>query len=341
MKHAKTPPRTPLCHPRVDGMGGKPWLAGCLVLLTSLTMPGLTACRTPNIETTLEEQQPMEEPREDGPAWQAALLAEASVESREIALAEDVFAFDQIVFRADQAPVESEMMWLVMHSTLDWLARREQARGAVSYGYNALMAELEPGAQGMTGPLRVELTFLSSRHRQGGKVREALGVRLWREVDGRIPTLTLVMRRTDNQGAKHLIEEVLVWSHPDLEGGEGSALISSECLALTPGTKSAEELASGCFTPNMGEHAAAIGSIQTALEGIIWSNLSGTHYVETPLRERQEAQGSWEETLHPGLSAALGVRRREREIEEVDASTSFPPRVDIDAIFTDSSSMVK
>lgn len=302
------------------------------LLFVALCSSLSSGCKTTEAAqpTTHKEQLDLEESA--GPAWQKALLDVASAGSTEIPRHEGMFAFDHIVFRADHAPAESEMMWLVVHSTLDWLSRREGADTSVAHGYSALMAELEPGAPGASDPLKVEIVFLTSEHRQGGAVREALAMRLWRRVDQRIPTLTIMMRRSEG-GSRSPFEEVLVWSHPDLRGGEGSALIAMQCLNIHQGTQGLETLKADCPTQGVGEHAAAITSIQTALDGIIWSSLSGTNYVETTLRDRQIEGDAWEETLHPGLLPSLGLPRREREIEEVSGATAFPPRVDIDEIF--------
>lgn len=303
-----------------------------LVTLLLLVLALATACKSSRAKPATPS--PLLDESERGPAWQKNLLPQARSDSREIALSPDVFAFDRIVFQADRAPAESEMMWLVIHATLDWLSRREATPPRVAQGYHALMAELEPGAPASNDPLKIEITFLSSKHRAGGSVQEALGVRLWRRVDQRIPTLTLVMHNAT--GSSRLpFEDVLVWSHPDLEGGEGSARIAGDCLSILKGTRPAKELGEPCPTGDMERHTAAIGSIQGALEGIIWHNLSGAGYVETPLREG--TQDAWDNTLHPGLSTSLGIPRRDRDIEEVPSSTAFPPRIDIEELFTDSS----
>jgi hypothetical protein len=284
-------------------------------LLGLLIVSTTWGCHTPTppdapIATTVNQD-------EDLPEWRKRAAPQLDAE---IAFAPTTFAFDHFVVSQDASV---EQIWLVLHPVLGWLANHERGED-IELGYVALMNELEPMAAGYDSRTHMEVSFLLAQE-PGGEAREALGVRLWRKVEGRTPTLSIVLWQ---DASRRALSSMQVWTHPDIDRGASSALITDTDAIIMRGIVSPDELEQALrSSPNDTTHQA---SLLPLIHGMVWPQFSDAAYLETPLRpvENSPAQG-----LHQGLKPALGLRIREREIDEVIPDTSFLPYIDVDSVF--------
>lgn len=284
---------------------------GLLGLLILSTMWGCRTTTTTDAPLTTITQD------EDLPEWRKRAAPQRDAE---ITFAPTTFAFDHFVVSQDASV---EQIWLVLHPVLGWLANHERGEDT-ELGYVALMNELEPMATGYDSQTRMEVSFLMTQE-PGGAASEALGIRLWRTVEERTPTLSIVLWQNASRRA---LSSMQVWTHPDVNKGASSALITDTDAIIVRGIVSPEELEQALNSaPDDTSHQA---SLLPLIHGMVWPQFSDAAYLETPLRPTEDNPA---QELHDGLKPALGLSIREREIDEVIPDTSFLPYIDVDSVF--------
>lgn len=286
--------------------------------LTRISLLGLLAtclwgCRTP--ATPSPSEQPAQQ--EDQPAWRRQAGPQ---QDAEIPFAPTTFAFDHFVVQED---ISLEHIWLVLHPVLGWLTN--QARGEeAELGYIALMNELEPLASGYDSRTRMEVSFLLETGADG-VAHEAMGIRLWRQIDERAPTLSVVLWQDPETMT---LSSMQLWAHPDVSGAASSAIITHTDALILPGIVSVKALEDGLARAT--GDTAHVASLLPLLQTMLWTQFSGAAYLETPLRPERALSPAG---LHAGLKPALGLTVRDREIDEVLPDTSFLPYLDVDGMF--------
>ncbi len=274
-------------------------------------------CRTPAAPERADTPPIIEEVEQ--PEW---VKRSEPCAATEIDLGDEAFAFDAFVVGAG---VSLESVWLVIHPVLGWLANHARG-GQAKFGYLALMNELDPMAQGYTSPTHLEVSYLLGKEIGREQLEEGISLRFWREVDERTPTLTMVLWY-DREASR--LGEVEIWTHPDVREGASSALITHDDALIMSGTLTRTELHDAFTTSTTSTTHSA--SLLPLLHGMLWQQLAGPAYMESPLRQESIEDVP---SLHDGLRPELGLVQRDRELDEVLEDTQFLPDVDVDAIFT-------
>lgn len=286
-----------------------------LPLSTLLTCALLTtACTHTHAPTKEVSMVDADEQRE----WQKQTLSNVA-EQPEINLGGTSFTFESLVLPEQ----EVEPLWITIYSVLDALRSQTQNK-KIEAGFQALMTELEPDARASTTPTRIELNYLSRQKNNGNAAQEGIGLRLWRAVDQRTPTLTVVLWREEHHPEP---EQILIWTHPDTHQGASSSILSQQCMLTTEGILPEQDLSTLC-TQSQAQGSELQHAILAASRVMLWSSFTGDRQEQLLEQTPQKST----DALHPGLSPHLGLTQQERDIEDVLADTHFPPRFDLDEL---------
>lgn len=200
--------------------------------------------------------------------------------------------------------------WGAIFVALDFVRTQPDAPAEVQATLKMLQATLEPDAE---QPSELDITFLASRAGDW----EAMVVRLWHRLpSGGVPGVAIMLRREAGQA---LPSQVWLWAvSGHAPGAPLSARVEQRgALVIKQGI---DALAAG-----EGQPASGAEVVLQVLRAALWEPCVGEGYAEPAVRRRKRADGP---AAPPVMPPALGLKVRDRDVEQVMPDTAFVPTID-------------